>query len=178
MKKILVIDDDILVLRTMSKLLSIKGFLPREARHGEEAVRLLMEEEFDLIISDIKMAGVNGIQVVERLRNMGKNTPVILITGYASEDAPVEAYRLGVNDYILKPFDKDDFLKKVEKNLLAAEKKEDSFKGAFKELRQLIERFEKENSFRIYEDEKLKFFLAKLNSIVFAIEKNQTKINA
>lgn len=178
MKKILVIDDDILVLKAISKLLSIKGFSIKEAHSGVEAIQLLQAEDFDLIISDIRMAEIDGIQVVERLRALGKDTPVILVTGYASENAPVEAYQLGVSDYILKPFDKDDLLKKVEKNLFCEKKEVIDFKKVCLELKEAIEDFEKNNDARIYADAELKNFFNKLNKLIFSIKKIQVRENA
>lgn len=178
MEKIFVIDDDILVLRAINKLLSIKGYSVKEARSGQEAIQILKNEIFDLIISDIRMAGIDGIQVVEQLRNMGRNTPVILVTGYASEEAPIEAYRLGVNDYILKPFDKDDLLNKVEKNLINRKEKIIDLSKLLAELESAVEQFQNKNDSLIFENEKLKFFFKKLDAIIFSLKKYQAKVNA
>jgi len=175
MEKILVVDDDVLVLRAISKLLSIKGFSVKEARNGEEAIRFLHNESFDLIISDIRMAGIDGIQVVERLRAMGKDTPVILVTGYASENAPVEAYRLGVSGYVLKPFDAADLLAKVSKSLSKSKGIVGNSRDFFLELKQIIKQFEDENGPQIFENKKLKVFIDKISEVVFFEEKYRIK---
>lgn len=177
MEKILVVDDDVLVLKAISKLLSIKGFLVKEARNGNEAIRFLQDELFDLIISDIRMAEIDGIQVVERLRAMGKTTPVILVTGYASENAPVEAYRLGVSGYVLKPFDIDDLLAKVAKGLSESKGVTVDVGKFFLELKQTIEQFEGENGPQIFENKKLKAFIDKLRVVIFSAEKYRAKTN-
>jgi len=175
MKKILVIDDDVLVLRAISKLLTMNNYNVTEAKSGEEAAGILSSADFDLIVSGIRMAGMDGIQLVERLRSSGKNTPVIFVTGYASENAPVEAYRLEVKDYVLKPFDKDDLLRKVEKNL-ALREAEFAKKGDLcRTVRGLVRDFEKNNSMNIYENENLKKFISELNAALFAEEKEQAK---
>ena len=78
----------------------------------------MSEKTPDLVISDIRMPGADGISLIKKIKDTGsKNaqTPVILITGYASEDAPIDAIKLGVKDYILKPFDLDELLTSVRK---------------------------------------------------------------
>lgn len=117
-KKILVIDDEELIIKTMAKLLEKHNFETIVLNRAQDALVLAEEEEFDMIISDIRMPGINGIEVINEIykiidgRNM-KRPPVIFITGYADEGLENEAKKLMPADYIYKPFDLDVLLKKI-----------------------------------------------------------------
>ncbi|MFA7255342.1 MAG: aldehyde dehydrogenase family protein [Candidatus Omnitrophota bacterium] len=120
--KILVIDDDLLVLKTLTNLLSKAGYPSEMAQNANEAFQKAKNTSFDLIISDIRMPGEDGLAFLGRLKKEiwqknGCDVPFIFITGYASEDAPVEALKLGAKDYILKPFDLEELLACVKKNI-------------------------------------------------------------
>ncbi len=121
-KKILVIDDEELVAGSLEKLLKKKGYEVNVAKNGIEAMTQIEGVEFDLIVSDIRMPDMNGIEIVKKIREYheknGKQAiPEILITGYASEENLEEAEKLNVADYIYKPFNIKDFLNVVERNL-------------------------------------------------------------
>lgn len=123
-KKILVIDDEELVSESLKKLLKKQGYDATVARSGVEALAKIKDGEFDLIVSDIRMSDMNGIEIVRRIRahlkeNGKKPVPEILITGYASEDNLEEAKRLNVADYIYKPFNIKEFLDIVRRNLIS-----------------------------------------------------------
>ena len=120
MKKILVLDDDKLVLASVDKILKKEGYLTELAQSAQEALEKAQAQEFDLVISDIRMPGKNGVEAVREIRRlfdekMKKDIPIIFITGYASEEAPIQAIKLGVCDYILKPFNLDELLRSIEK---------------------------------------------------------------
>ncbi|MDD5217379.1 MAG: response regulator [Candidatus Omnitrophica bacterium] len=120
MEKILIIDDDALVLKTLKNLFERKKYTVQMAKSGQEALQKLENEGFDLILCDIRMAELNGIETIRKLREkfqLNQTRPVIFMTGYASEEVPIEAIKLGAKDYILKPFDLDELLASVQKNL-------------------------------------------------------------
>jgi len=121
-KRILVIDDEQLVRESLKILLKKKGYDVFIAQNYQEAMDNVKENEFDLIISDIRMAGRDGIEIVKSIRsymaeNKKKMIPEILITGYAREDKYQDAIELGVQAYILKPFDIKEFLDSVQETL-------------------------------------------------------------
>ena len=121
-KKILVIDDEELVSESLKKLLKREGYEASVARSGVEALAKIKDAEFDLIVSDIRMPDMNGIDIVKKIRvhlkESGKRpVPEILITGFASEDNLEEAKKLNVADYIYKPFNIKEFLDIVRRNL-------------------------------------------------------------
>ena len=126
-KSILLIDDDHLVRESLRKLLEVRGFSVTSVSSGEEAIQWVERPvNFDLIISDIRMPGQNGIEVVERIqeiqKDQGRQSSFLFITGYADDDAPQHATRLGVTEFVLKPFNLDDFFLAVERQLNLHEK--------------------------------------------------------
>ncbi|PIQ86085.1 MAG: hypothetical protein COV74_06135 [Candidatus Omnitrophica bacterium CG11_big_fil_rev_8_21_14_0_20_45_26] len=121
-KNILVIDDDVLVLRSVRNLLERQGFKVLAASSGDEAKNLILSNDINLIISDIRMPGQDGIALIGEIKQLIQQRemmeiPFVFITGYASEDAPIEAIKLGAKDYLLKPFDLDELLAAVRKNI-------------------------------------------------------------
>ena len=121
-KKILLIDDDPLVLKTLENLFKRAGRAPFSVKSVTEAKEKLKEYTPDLIITDIRMPAQDGISFAKELKagilgTEAAQVPLIFITGYASEEAPVDAVKLGARDYILKPFDLDALLASVEECL-------------------------------------------------------------
>ena len=114
-KKILVIDDEELITKTLLKLLSKEGYEATVVRSGKEAMEKVKEIDFDLIISDVRMPEMDGVETIKKIRSyLKKNNkslpPEVLITGYADKEKYEEAIALKVADYIYKPFDIKDFL--------------------------------------------------------------------
>ena len=121
-KRILLVDDEELVIRSVGKLLQKQGYEVLMASSGEEAIRLVKTEAIDLVVLDVRMPQMNGIEVVKNIRQyqktIGKKAiPEILITGYADEAMMREAEMLSVADCLYKPFDVRDFLTCVKKHL-------------------------------------------------------------
>jgi two-component system response regulator YesN len=119
-KKVLLIDDDPLVGGTVLTILKRHGYQVEAVLSGSEALERAAEESYDLIISDIRMPGMNGIQAVEALQTLHRQTGRVcgfmFITGYAEEHAPENTIRIGVTDILMKPLDAQEFLISVEKN--------------------------------------------------------------
>ncbi|MBU9888897.1 MAG: response regulator [Candidatus Omnitrophica bacterium] len=115
-KRILAVDDDGLVRKTLELLLREAGYEPVMAAGGQEALDLLPREDFDLVITDIRMPGVDGLQVIRAVRDYYGAVkkpvpPMIVLTAYQDEPVQTAAARLGVKDFILKPFKLEEFLK-------------------------------------------------------------------
>jgi len=111
---VLIVDDEEDFLETITKRLNKRQVDASGARSGEEALELLKEKTFDVVILDIKMPG--GMDGIEALREMKKIQPlaeVILLTGHASVETSIEGMKLGAFDYLLKPIKLDDLLKKI-----------------------------------------------------------------
>jgi DNA-binding NtrC family response regulator len=116
-KKILIVDDDSLVLRTLQNLLSRQDYEVVCSKNSEDALRQLEGGGFNLIVSDIRMPGQDGMALLRKIRETGVETPFVFITGYASENTPIDAIKLGAKDYILKPFNLDELLESVKKHI-------------------------------------------------------------
>lgn len=127
--KILVIDDDVLVAKTLKKLLEKSGFSVFLAHNAIEGIDAAKQVDYDLVISDIRMPGQSGILAIkgikENYEKVGVNCGYIFISGYTEEDTPEHAVKLGVNKFIFKPFDNEKLLASVneELELVSAKKK-------------------------------------------------------
>jgi len=114
---ILVIDDEPVVREALRRLLSLDGYDVAVAVSGDDALGCIPRQGFDVIVSDIRMPGLDGLQLLERLRAVNPRVGVILVTAYATLDTAVEALRLGADDFFLKPFEMDDLRRSVKRVL-------------------------------------------------------------
>lgn len=115
--KILIADDDPTILSFLSKLLSAKGYEVKLAEHGGVAEELLKSEQFDVLVSDIKMEPVDGMVLLKYVRKTFPNIQVIMLTAYATVATAVECIKEGAFDYIPKPFKIDELLETVKRAL-------------------------------------------------------------
>src|SRR3990172_8630289 len=113
-RSILVVDDDRAMRELLASMFREQGFQVAEAG---EATKLLGESDFDVVLSDIRMPGKSGIQMVGDVRRLRPHTPVILMTAFGSIDSAVEAMRAGAFDYVRKPFEPDVVQLTVERAL-------------------------------------------------------------
>lgn len=104
---ILIIDDDTSLRRVLEYSLQTAGYSVATAASGEEGVRLFAETGPSLVICDMKMTGIDGMQVLKNIKSASPETPVIMITAFGSVDMAVEAMKAGAYDYITKPFNRD-----------------------------------------------------------------------
>ena len=104
-EKILIVDDEYLIRWSLAENLKEEGFRCVTAETGEEAVELFRAETPDLVLLDIKLPGIDGIEVLERLKETDPEVPVVMITATSQVDVAVKAMKLGAYDYINKPFD-------------------------------------------------------------------------
>jgi two-component system response regulator AtoC len=121
-KRILAVDDDGLVRKSLEILLREAGYEPVVAGSGQEALGFLPQRHFDLLITDIRMPGMDGLQVIQAVRQycqeMKKQPiPEIVLTAYNDEAVRESAVRLGVREFLLKPFKIDEFLMVLDRNL-------------------------------------------------------------
>ena len=117
MKRILVIDDEEILTRTFTRLLEKAGYEVYSVCHGHDAIAIAQEEDFNLIVSDIRMPGMNGVEVIKAIRKTGteksKTAPLIFVTGYADEPILSEVQEIKPIACVHKPFDCIELLKKV-----------------------------------------------------------------
>lgn len=119
---ILAIDDDFLVRESLKVILEREGIGVTLASSGEEALRFIAEKEFDLIVTDVRMPGMNGMETLKAIRaeyaKAGKNpVPEIVMTAYEDVNAQNEAAKMGVKEFIYKPFELNHFLNILRQNI-------------------------------------------------------------
>ena len=110
---ILICDDETGV-RESLKLILERDYTLNYVHHGKEAVDYLKKNEPDLVIMDIKMPQMNGLDALKQIRRVRRRVPILMITGYESSDVAAQAIRLGANDYLTKPFEREKVWTKVE----------------------------------------------------------------
>jgi DNA-binding NtrC family response regulator len=113
--KIVIAEDEDITLKHLVKALQKDGYLVDGTQNGADALRKIEADHFDLLIADIKMPGLTGIQLLETIRERQFEIEVIIITGYGSIGSVVDAMKKGAYDYVTKPFDLDELLLKVGK---------------------------------------------------------------
>ncbi|HVL66091.1 MAG TPA: sigma-54 dependent transcriptional regulator [Vicinamibacterales bacterium] len=113
MARILVIDDDTAVRESVSRTLRSAGHAVQTAASGEEGLELARGGAFDVILSDLRMPGISGLDVLARLREAGVDSVFLVMTGFGTIDAAVDAMRLGAVDFVQKPFFRDEILMRV-----------------------------------------------------------------
>ncbi|MCJ7508917.1 MAG: sigma-54 dependent transcriptional regulator [candidate division Zixibacteria bacterium] len=114
-KRILVVDDDALMKEFLNETLTRKKYSVDLASTGEEALKMMKQKEYDVILSDIRMPKLGGMDVLKATKNFLPDAKVILMTAYATVENAVEAMKLGAYDYIMKPFSADAIEVAVEK---------------------------------------------------------------
>jgi CheY-like chemotaxis protein len=108
--RILVLDDDPIVTLSCKRILGAEGFSISTVDKGEDALNKLAKEDFDLLISDVKLPGMNGIEVLKEARVIKPKTDVVIITGYPTLEDAQQSSKLGAAEYIEKPFTPDFML--------------------------------------------------------------------
>ena len=111
--RILVVDDESTVCEACHEALAIEGYMVDTVRSGEEALKTLENSTYDIILLDLKMPGMSGLEVLERLKDVTPKADVVMMTGYATVESAVEAMKLGAIDYIKKPFTNRELLDKI-----------------------------------------------------------------
>ncbi len=110
---VLVVDDEGANRYSVSKTLQKVGYMVSEAANGEEALEMISRQTFDVVLTDIRMPGLDGIELLRRIREQSPEVIVILMTAYATLGNAVEALRLGAHDYLIKPSSSADIRQSV-----------------------------------------------------------------
>src|SRR5262245_49280756 len=121
MHNIMIVDDEPIEAAVIGEILTDQGFDVSIQNHPRKAMELAQKQSFDLIISDLKMPGMDGLELLEGLRRIDPDVTVIIMTAYATVGTAVAAMREGAFDYIVKPFSKDELLISVDRAIKAIE---------------------------------------------------------
>jgi YesN/AraC family two-component response regulator len=108
--KILVLDDEQIVLDSVTRILQEENYEVKTCRRGEDAVEMLKEGGYDILITDLKMPGMDGLQAMEAMNEVDPDLSMIMFTAYSTVDSAVKAMKLGAVDYIRKPFTPDQLV--------------------------------------------------------------------
>jgi DNA-binding NtrC family response regulator len=114
---ILVMEDEVSVAKGLEMTLEEEGYLVDLALNGKSAIDTFQKKDFDLLVADLRLPDINGMDVIRNVKETHPDTVVVVITGYASVDSVVESMRLGAYDYLSKPFTEDQIKTTVDKAL-------------------------------------------------------------
>ena len=112
--KILLVDDEVVFAGNMAKLLTNRGYRVTAVNSGDAAIKALEEENFDVVVLDLKMPGMDGITTLEEIKKLGLFTETLILTGHGAIDTALEAIKLGAYDYLTKPCEIDELVAKIE----------------------------------------------------------------
>ena len=139
MAKILVVDDERSLVVLLTSALTQRGHRVTGVGDGAEALDLVGREAFDLVLTDLKMEPVDGMAVIDGVRERGEGTPVIVLTAYGEVGTAVEAMQRGASHYLTKPFDNDDVTMTVERILAEADLRREN-----RALREALDRVDRQ----------------------------------
>ena len=122
--KVLVIDDEKVVLDSVAKILTDEGYDVDANVSGREGLNQALEEQYDIVLTDIRMPDIGGMRVLRDIKRTKPSLPVVMITGYASVKSSVQAMKLGAADYVEKPFTPDQLIKAVDTALATSASQE------------------------------------------------------
>ncbi|MDY0391473.1 MAG: response regulator, partial [Desulfobulbus oligotrophicus] len=134
MADILIVDDELSMRQFLKILLEKEGYNVATAADGREALDLVTRQSFDLIISDIRMPGMSGLELLAQLKQIKADMGVIMITAFASPEDAVEAMKNGAFDYITKPFNVDEIKNVIRTVLKKQQKTEPTTASGFPEI--------------------------------------------
>ncbi|EKD29105.1 MAG: hypothetical protein ACD_79C00063G0003 [uncultured bacterium] len=111
--KILIVDDEMIMREYLGDILADEGAIISKASSGEEGIELVKSNKFDLVITDVKMPGISGMEVLKSSRKILPQAKVIVMTAYSMDTSGEDFLKEGAVDFILKPFDLSEFRKAV-----------------------------------------------------------------
>ena len=114
---VLVVDDAPQICKALSDVLTASGYAVRTAPSGERALQIMDTAEFDLIITDLKMSGMSGMDLIARVKERAPHVPVVILSGFGDMDDVIGAMRAGIADYLKKPFSIDEVLEVVRREV-------------------------------------------------------------
>jgi len=127
--RLLIVDDEERFVETLSKRLTARGLYVEGAHSGPEALSMLNARPFDVVLLDLRMPGMDGLQTLREIRLAQPLLQAVMLSGNASINAAVEGMRLGASDYLLKPADIEDVVAKVEEAFEKKRLKEKEMSG-------------------------------------------------
>jgi len=112
--KILLVDDEVVFTGNMARLLTTRGYGVTAVNSGDSAIQALEKEDFDVVVLDLKMPGMDGITTLKEIKKLGLFTETLILTGHGAIDTALEAMKLGAYDYLTKPCEIHELVDKIE----------------------------------------------------------------
>ena len=119
--RILAVDDEPVILDSFRKILVLAGFSVDTVESGPEALGLVQRNDYDFVFTDLKMPGMDGVEVVKAVKHLRPDMDVVVITGYATIETAVETMKFGASDYVQKPFTEEELVEFARKLLIKRE---------------------------------------------------------
>ena len=111
--KILLVDDEVEFVTTLAERLRLREFQTEISTDGEDALNIFDTSDFDIVVLDVLMPGMSGLDVLKEIKSRNSNIPVILLTGHGSTKEGLEGMNLGAFDYLMKPIDIEELIEKI-----------------------------------------------------------------
>lgn len=111
--KVLLVDDEKEFVETLAERLELRGFDIKTCFSGDDALKLVQEDDFDVIVLDVLMPGKDGIETLRNIKALKPLIYIIMLTGHATVETAIEGMKLGAYDYLVKPAETDDLLEKI-----------------------------------------------------------------
>jgi DNA-binding NtrC family response regulator len=112
--RILLVDDEVVFAENMARLLENRGYRAHAVHDGRSALELLAQRDFDVVVLDLRMPGLDGLATLQEIKAAGHITEVLILTGHGAIDSALQAIKLGAYDYLTKPCEIDDLVAKIE----------------------------------------------------------------
>jgi DNA-binding NtrC family response regulator len=142
-ERVLLVDDDPGVSEVLGLLLERESYAVSQAATRKQAIALVESREFDVVVTDLKLPDGTGLDVIAGVRSRRPRLPIIMITSYSSMESAIDALRAGANDYVIKPFDNDEFLRAISRALSERRTVRGARPLAIEEyIREVVERFQ------------------------------------
>jgi DNA-binding response OmpR family regulator len=122
--KVLLVDDETEFTSALSERLEIRDYQVRVANNGEDALHIAEADPPQIVILDLKMPGLHGLEVLKRLKQIYPEVPVLLLTGYGSTEEGIAGMQIGAYDYLMKPLNIRELIKKMEEAIHKASSKQ------------------------------------------------------
>ena len=115
--RILVVDDERVIREMLSDFLGLEGYVVRTVEDGVQALEELQRRSYNLVISDLKMPNMNGLELIEKITELGIPVLTVIMTGFGTVETAIEAMKHGAYDYVLKPFRVEEVVHTVKRGL-------------------------------------------------------------
>jgi DNA-binding NtrC family response regulator len=128
--RVLLVDDEKDFIESLAERLQLRNFDVSTALNGIDSLNLIRENEFDVIVLDVKMPGKSGIETLKEIKNINQLSQVIMLTGHATVESAIQGMKLGAYDYIMKPTVTDDLINLINKAYKIVEEQKERIRRA------------------------------------------------